>query len=38
MNLAGLSNLAESLQGIVAERDRARAALDEIRRIVKAFR
>jgi hypothetical protein len=38
INLAGLSNLAETLEAIVAERDRARAAIEEIARIVKGLR
>lgn len=38
INLAGLSNLAETLEAIVAERDRARVALQEIARIVKGLR
>lgn len=38
LNLAGLSNLAETLEAIVAERERARAAIEEIRRIVKGLR
>jgi hypothetical protein len=38
INLAQLADLAENLEAIVAERDRARAALEEIARIVKALR
>jgi hypothetical protein len=37
-SLDDLSSLAEQFQAIVAERDRARAAIQEIRRIVKALR
>jgi hypothetical protein len=38
INLAHLADLAENLHAIVAERDRVRAAIDEIARILKALR
>jgi hypothetical protein len=38
INVVGLSNLVASLETLVAERDRARDALDNIRRIVAALR
>jgi hypothetical protein len=38
INFADLSNLTANLEATVGERDRARAALEKIARIVKALR